>query len=1103
MHKKIVALILIATMLVSPGIVFAFGLGEIEINSALNQPMDAEIELVGFKAAQIDEVQVELANQQMFERVGVPRPYILTRLKFTPMISRGKPIIRITSTDAIREPFLTFLIDVRWAKGKLLREYTVLLDPPVFGEKARATIQAPKVAAQPAPKKNTVVTTPAPRVPAPSVRPKQATVPSTVSKPVTLKKTKSQPSTRSVRRGDTLWSIAEPYARENGVSVNQMMLAIQSANPGSFSSNNINNLKSGVVLRIPSDNLTSYSAKEALAEVQRQWQVWKQGDQPSDSTVNVDAGDMVASDTTPPTSEDVQEQAKDSSSKLSILGEGEVLDGKSGDDASATLSELRNQVSLLKESAESKGQENTELKDRIQSLESMIKKQEDIISLQNEQLAQLQNSLATSGADVEALTEQATAVEEAMKEANEALVEAQDAVAEANEEVVEQAEQVIKPATVEPLPDFSGPIPEEFLAAEEGAEQAVAESLLAEAEVAMNAEQPVVEDPVSETLQMPMVEKIIAAMKEQSQTLIYAGGGILVLLLGWLGIKRRRANKEVSDIEASGLPAFADEPSVDEMLDETVIATPDSVDEALDELETMDTDADQVAQDESVESGDADSDDVLAEADVYISYGLYQQAEELLKEGLAKDPGNPKYQFKLAEIYHGDKKADEFVQHVESIKSNFDKQSPEWSKIVAMGAAIAPANALFSGDEMGTAEIVESEVAENSTEVIEQLADDSSDFDVPSEDLEDFDSSDMSDDLDDNSLDFTFDDDNALSELNESATESLDSSEVDETLAFASEDNDFDDDELEESSTAMLESGVDLDVPEDATQAFNMDAATESSASESAEENVGDATEAYLEFDQDELENELNADVDHDSETEMLDSSMASSVDLNDAINLDEDVESASSTEGIKIDNDLDEMLDGDSSETAMFDSSLFDEDGMEGQAITGEEDNPRVDEDTVSLEQVQENLTAELETLSFDNDDIDPDNMEEDSLPTLQTSEIGKPDLDVDDLDENLAASETGTFEKDMLSDDVTEQFDVADAGDLDATMADLGEFGDDYELETPSVIEEVGTKLDLAKAFVDMGDEDAAKETLTEVIEQGDQTQIQEAKDLLDKLS
>jgi pilus assembly protein FimV len=165
----------------------------------------------------------------------------------------------------------------------------------MFGEKAKATIQAPKVATTPAPatkkpvaSQPAVVRAPAPKAPTPSVRPTQAAVPSAASKPAPLKKTKSKP----VRRGDTLWSIAEPYAREKGVSINQMMLAIQEANPQSFGKNNINNLKSGMVLRIPADQTSKYSAREALAEVQRQWQVWKQGTQADSSPVNVDAGDM-------------------------------------------------------------------------------------------------------------------------------------------------------------------------------------------------------------------------------------------------------------------------------------------------------------------------------------------------------------------------------------------------------------------------------------------------------------------------------------------------------------------------------------------------------------------------------------------------------------------------------------------------------------------------------------------------------------------------------------------------------------------------------------------------------------------------------------------
>ncbi len=1120
MHKKIVAMIFIAAMLISsPGHLFAFGLGDIQINSALNQPMDAEIELVGFKADQIDEVFVELASQQMFERVGVPRPYILTRLKFTPMLSRGKPVIRVTSTDAIREPFLTFLIDVRWAKGKLLREFTVLLDPPVFGDKAKASIQAPTVATQ-APKKSApdssnVVSAPAPKTPAPTVRPKQATVPSTVSKPVTLKKTKPQqpPGTRTVKRGDTLWSIAAPYARENGVTVNQMMLAIQSANPGSFSADNINNLKSGVILRIPADNLANVSAKDALAEVKRQWQVWKQGTQPSpSSSVNVDAGDVGGTQDVP--AADVEAPEQDSSSKLSILGEGEAVDGKSGDDAKATLNELRKQVNLLKESSESKGQENAELKDRIESLESMIKKQEDIISLQNEQLAQLQNSLTTDGASEVAAGDQTNAVEEAMEEVSETLTEVEDAVAEVGEQITAQTEQAIKPATVEPLPDFSGPIPEEFLTAEQGTVQSATESLGEQAQVVEEVSKPaLVEAPVTETVQVSMIDKVMGMLQEQSKNLLYAGGGILALLLAWLGIKRRKANDEASEVAASGLPAFADEPSVDENLDDTVVASPDSVDEALDELEVVDQDINESIDEPRSDTSDAEGDDILAEADVYISYGLYQQAEELLKEGLLKDPSNVSYQLKLAEIYHGDKKSNEFIHHVESIAPNFDKQSPDWSKIVAMGAALAPAHALFSDSDAVA-------VQDGNSESMESM----DDFEVAaeSEELEDFDSEDISDD---NSLDFAFDDDSALSNLDQSNAGDSDSIDtealenpaneniVKDDLSADGMEHDSDDlldedlldeDVLEESSTAILESSLDLDTLDDATQAFDLDS-EEPELNDSEEASDSDATEVFLDFDQDELESELNADVSHDSKTEMLDESLSSSIDLEDAIDLDENDSSEAPTEGIKIDNDLDEMLDADGSETAMFDSSLFDPDSPEAKAFAthGVTDDDNAGEDTVSLEQVQENLTAELETLSFDSDDIDPESMDEDSLPTLETSEIGRRDLDVDDLDDNLAASETGTFEKDMLSDDVTEQFDAGDVGDIDSTMTDLGEFGDDYELETPSVIEEVGTKLDLAKAFVDMGDEDAAKETLTEVMEQGDQTQIQEAKDLLDKLS
>lgn len=747
MHKKIVALTLLATLLIgTPGLVFAFGLGDIEINSALNQPMDAEIELVGINAATIDEVQVELANQQMFEKVGVPRPYILTRLKFTPTISNGKPVIRVTSTDSIREPFLTFLVDLRWAKGKLLREYTVLLDPPVFGEKAKAAIQAPKIATRPetsAPvaKKpvsnpsNNVASAPAPKVPTPSARPKRETIPTKVTKPAPLKKT----NTRPVRNGDTVWSIAEPYAREYGVSVNQMMLAIQEANPQGFSSDNINNLKSGTVLRIPAEDLSKYSAREALAEVKRQWRAWKQGTQDGeDSAVNVDAGEMADGEMMK--SPDAMEQHKPdaSSSNLSILGEGDVLEGKSGDDAEATLKELRKQVSLLKESSQSKGQENAELKGRIESLESMLSKQENIIKLQNEQLAQLQNSLAVQNET----SDQKNAMEAATQE----LASAEQQVEEMAAEMQADSEQVIKPAKVEPLPDFSEPIPEEFLKADQQAPDAEPESLVAEAEVTSETmadpEKPAMETPVSES----MLDKITSVLRDQGKTLIAAGAGLLGLLLVWIGVKRRRENTENAELAANGLPAFEEEPSIDEMLDDLEAVKADEVDK----------ENEMAAASES----SAEADDILAEADVYISYGFYQQAEELLNEGLSKDPNNLLYKVKLAEIYSADKRSDDFISHLEGFASNMNKKSPEWGKIAAVGAALVPTHALFASDNASELDddsvqkVGISEGDKSSTEVIDSGV--ISDFRVASEDMEDFDTDDLDDD---NSLDFTFADD--------------------------------------------------------------------------------------------------------------------------------------------------------------------------------------------------------------------------------------------------------------------------------------------------------------------------------------------------------
>ncbi len=122
--------------ILAPSLSYALGLGEITTNSALNQPLDAEIELVSTTPAEVKNVTVHLAPEAVFDQVGIERTPVLDQLRFTPTVENGVPVIKVTSPGSIQEPFVNFVVEVTWPKGKLLREYTVLLDPPVLSDNA-------------------------------------------------------------------------------------------------------------------------------------------------------------------------------------------------------------------------------------------------------------------------------------------------------------------------------------------------------------------------------------------------------------------------------------------------------------------------------------------------------------------------------------------------------------------------------------------------------------------------------------------------------------------------------------------------------------------------------------------------------------------------------------------------------------------------------------------------------------------------------------------------------------------------------------------------------------------------------------------------------
>ena len=244
----------------------ALGLGELNSKSTLNQNFQGDIALLSVGPDEIGSVRVKLADAAAFERAGVERPFYLSLLKFEPIIAkRGKPVVRVTSEFPIREPFLNFLIEVNWPKGRLLREYTVLLDPPT------TTTRKPPVV------------TPAARTARPAAKPVKAKPtasapararPTPVTKPAVSSPASAGFEYGPVKANDTAWRIAKKV-RPGGVSMEQMMMALLEANPQAFIRNDINRLKRGHILRVPSlAEIQEMSRAEARAAYRQQQDAW-------------------------------------------------------------------------------------------------------------------------------------------------------------------------------------------------------------------------------------------------------------------------------------------------------------------------------------------------------------------------------------------------------------------------------------------------------------------------------------------------------------------------------------------------------------------------------------------------------------------------------------------------------------------------------------------------------------------------------------------------------------------------------------------------------------------------------------------------------------
>ncbi len=425
----------------------ALGLGGISVKSELNQPLTAEIPVYVSSPAEAESLAVKLASADEFSRVGLNIGEISVPITFeVGKNARGEPVIQVSSAEAIREPFVTFLVEVNWANGRLLREYSVLLEPPISSPSA--TIVAPTPApsiptSAPAatPVAETQVSEPesiAPE-PIPAPIPEPAPVEQPVSQPEPVAEVPAEPVAETpaeapaetpaepvpepapaeappveaapapvaapsaseygpIATGETLWEIASTTRPNEAVTINQMMLALLRANPNAFYQDNVNALKRGAVLRIPgSDELVANGAAEAAAEILSQNQTWI-GQTQTSVVADADADNSSRNTTSTSrssTSSRVQLVPPTSGDRSSQDRPG--VSGGTGDSQA-----LRQELARTKEDLASKSRDNQELSSRVKELEKMTENSDRLMTIANSQIKALKDQLAQAQAAREA-----------------------------------------------------------------------------------------------------------------------------------------------------------------------------------------------------------------------------------------------------------------------------------------------------------------------------------------------------------------------------------------------------------------------------------------------------------------------------------------------------------------------------------------------------------------------------------------------------------------------------------------------------------------------------------------------------------------------------
>ena len=1047
MKRLLAKSILLAGGMTASSQLLALGLGEINLDSALNQPFRAEIQMIDSADLTSAEIRPKLASADDFDRAGVERYQFLTQMKFSVNGDR----IMVTTRDPINEPFINFLVELNWPAGRVLREYTVLLDPPVFQETTINPLVA--VPAGSVIENRTTATAPAPA-------PKTQPAPRAQSNDQWARP--AEPGTYKVQPNDTLWKIALATRPDASVSPQQMMIALQDVNPDAFINGNINRLKTHTVLDIPDESIIrTVAQREAVAEVQRQ------NREVSASVAQIDAtGRAASTGSRRESSTGGEVRLVSSSGDGRSEGASGAVAGSAGQKAAA----LENDLAIALENLDKSRRENQELAERMAALQEQLATMESLIALQNDKMANLQVNAADS---VAAKTEVAPS-------------ETAPVAGPATEVATPVAEgQAV--SVVETAPETAGDAAAVTSGTAESAEAATDYNYAGDTAKAQD-EAAAAEAKAAEEARMRMLEERRKAMEQAAQqpapaddfmsflmnlpkeVLALALGGLLVLVYAVMRLRKSKKEEEEADeLLADGGPgidSFDNDSFDNDAFDKTVVAGFDQKDDLpsfdtqplshdfqsdnLDDFELHQDDlgempvADDLGDLDLDNFDDAESDryetvgqteDAISESDIYIAYGKFDQAVDLLNKAILAEPERIDLRLKLLEVL--------------SSVDDSEKFAAVEAGLIALGNPEANEKARDLRNQL-------------SSPVVPMVAGAglSLDGDIPSLD-----------------------------------------EEADSEFAGGM---DFGD---------ALDFGDDL-TPEDDGIGAALEEVPELELGESSDFNAeAEGIEMSLEEDQLELDDDLlEFALDESDDEELVASDDVVAVNETPAddfgsIRFESDAPAAQDTDSFEIEFASEEVVAADNS--GLDDLVTADDDvlTLDGDDFAGLE----LDDDVVSLDETTAVAPESAEELAMD---LDLGPVSDDADVALELDDFGSDleELAADEVvvevedDTELTAPESVVEAVAEVAPAAAYDFDAdLESGDADLIggidLDELAAADDEFDFLAGS--DESATKLDLARAYIDMEDFDGARELLQEVASEGNDQQKQDARDLLDNLA